>query len=459
MATSPNFIQPTNSNLVQDYIAMLLNDRYVTQSIVEIRPQFNKLHTLIDKTQGSPIFVNKMLIEQPFVDSAMPVATCNGVSLSASNSIATITITGNTKDIFAKPFSVRDNVTQTEGKILSHSATTLVVSFVASGTSGVTAFTASDFATGNNITQTGVAHMDFYTEDRTTENLYRLPNLRSIALGTVTKSITLSQKDMIELQRIEKEINGVQYLAWKQVMGMMSDYYNGLEEMSIYSNRVLPNSLGDGGKAASLPWQIKNEDGVYIPMGASPNEQTLMDIIEQMREKTGHGGEYTLLPGTDFVSGIQKAVSKNWITYTGKNNTFGGASVDGIDVDEYTFMGTTLKIVKDFNDFNHPQWDNTISTLTGKRKSASSCLLLNTSPVQTSMGEMLPWCQTYVYGKPGTTIGNGGYRVIENGTIDQYGNALPKSTGTTPVVGYQMESTMANVLTDPTKHAFAELSE
>lgn len=457
MATSPNFIQPTNSNLVQDYIAMLLDNRYITQSIIEMRPQFNKLHTLIDKTQGTPKFVNKMLVETPYIDSAVPTATCNGVTLSAGNSIATITLTGNTKDIFAKPFSVRDNVTGTEGKILSHSATTLVVSFVSSGTSGVTAFTSSDFFTGNNITQTGVAHMDYYTEDRTTENLYRLPLFRKIALGTVTKSISLSQKDMIEINRITEEINGVQYMAWKQVMGMMSDYYNGLEEMSLYSNRVLPNELGDGGKAASLIWQIKNEDGVYIPMSSSPSEQTLMNLIEQMRDKTGHGGEYTLLCGTDFVSGIQKAVAKNWITYTGKNNTFGGTSVQGIDVDEYTYMGTTLKVVKDFNDFNHPQWDTTISTITGKKKSASSCLLLNTSSVPTSQGEMLPWCQTYVYGNAGTTIGNGGYRVIENGTIDQYGNALAKSVGTTPVVGYQMEATMANVLTDPTKHGFAEL--
>ena len=462
MATTPNFIQPTGSSLVQDYFAMLLNDRYVTQSIIDVRPQYNKLHKLIDTLQGTPKLVNKTTIEQPFIDVAVPVAVSNGVTLSAGNSIATVTITGNGgQDIFAKPFSIRDNVTGTEGKIMSHTATTLVLSFVSSSTAGVTAFTASDFASGNNITQTGVAHMEFYNQDRATENIYTLPSLRKIALGTVSKGLTLSKQDMIEKNRIMKEINGVQYLSWMQVQNMMADYINGMEEKMLYSDRVLPDQNGNGGKSASIPWQIKNEDGIYMPLSAAPSEQTLMDVIEQMRDKVGMGGEYTILPGSDFVSSIQKALSKNWITYVGKNNTFGGASVDGINVTEYSYMDTTLKVVQDYNDFNHPYWDATISSITGKQRSKSSALILNTNPVHTKEGTTLPFAEQYVYGLSsdlGSGYGEGGYQVIENGTIDRFGNKLPVAPGTTPTVGFLMEATCATVLTDPTKHAFIELN-
>lgn len=457
MATTPIFQQQTNSNLIQDYFAALLQDRHVLQPIMNIRPQFDAMSRIIGTVNKNPIVVQKRHIEQPFKDYTQPVASCVSTTLSNQNQTANVTITGNgTRDVFASPFSVRDNVTGTSGRIISHSATTLQLMFESNPNPTVKAFTSADFASGNPITQSLSATLPTYRTDRTTESMKVLPSLRNIYLETFSRSETLGKDEMIEQNRITDTENGMQFLSWYQIKNMMNEFTTDLEYKILYSDQVATDQYGNGGKMASLPWQIQNEGGIYLPQNAAPNEQTLMDAIEAMRAAKGRGGEFSVFAGTSFSQNIQKAVSRNWITYTGQNNTFGGESVDGINVKEYTYNDVTLKLVTSFNDWNNPAWNQVTSSITGKLKSWDNALILDTDPVETLNYGMQPFASTYIYDLNGKA--NNGYRVIENGSIDRFGNDKEVMAGGVPEVTWMREATSAVVLNRPQNSCFIELS-
>ena len=433
---------------------MALNDRFVLQNIVQLHTQYKSLSYLMSKI-GSPVKVNKQLVEMPYNDWAtVPVAQSTGVTLSNQNTIATVTFQG-AKDIFANKFTVTENVTGTVAKVISHAAGSVVLQFYSSPVAGVSAFTSSDFASGNTFTQSTVAPID-YNESRSTESQYYLPDLRKIVIGTFTKSVSLSKKDMIETNRIKKTVaNGIQYLAWSQVERMLADYVSGLEYQMLTSNQVLPNQNGDGGSIASLPWQIQNEGGLYIPMTSAPDQSVLKQASSYIRDQKGKGGEIMLCGGSDLIGALQSDIARSWLTYTGDSNTFGGKTVDGINFKEYTYLDVKIKFYTDFNDFNHPNWFPTLSNITGSQKSKSSFFAFDTDMVEGNDG-MLPFLTNYYYGLESDTS-DGKYQVTQNGNIDENGAFPTNVTGDTPVVTYAMHGTAAPTLTKPQNCVFGEL--
>ena len=462
MAT-PIFAQPTGQSLIQDFYSMHLEDRFVMPEIVNLRPQFTSMNYLINKLNASPIMSNKMIAEQPYWDVATITAQCVSTTLSQGNSIATVTITGNgSRDLFGNGYMVRDNVTQTEARVIAHTASTLTLQFASSATAGVTAFTSSDFAATNPITETGVGLLSNYNDPRTIQGLKKAPALRKIPLSTITNSVTLTKAEMIEKNRIIKAVqNGVQFMAWTQVENMISNFITGVEERMFYSNQTIPDQLGNGSNAGSLLWQIKNEDGIYIPMTTAPDDTYLRKAIEAIRDKKGKGGKIGLFGGTLFNGSLQQAISNKWLQYTGSDNTFGGKTVDGINVKHYTYLDIDLEFYTDFNNFNHPYWNQTISSITGTPYSQNSALILDTDPVENSLGAPLPFASQICYGLDSDQqIGakGGTYQIVRNGNIDEYGNNLREATGDSPTVTFTMSGNMATILNRPQNSCLLEMA-
>lgn len=454
---SSNILQPVGIPVSQDYWSMRLDNRYVLQEIVQIKNQYRSMSYLMSKI-GNPVRVDKQLVEQGFYDwSAVPTAQSTGVTLSNQNQTASVTLQSNV-DVFVNKKFVTDSNTGVKGRVIAHSAGNVTVEFVSSPVSGVKAFTSSDFNAGAILTQDTVGSLN-YNDSRSFESQYGLPDLRKIVVGTFGNSVSLSKKDMIEKNRIERaEANGIKYLAWFQVEKMLSEYVSGLEKIMVDPNQVqvLPDQNGNNGQVPSLPWQIKNEGGYYMPMTATPSQNDLKEAITYIRDQKGSGCEIMLVGGSDLMGALQSDIARSWLTYAGNTNTFGGNTVKGINFKEYTYLDVTIKFYSDFNDFNHNGWFPAMSSITGKQKSRSSFMMFDTDMVETSNGS-LPFLTNYFYGLPSDSS-DGKYQRIENGNIDGNGAFPDTVTGDTPVVTYSIHQSFAPVLNKPQNCVFGELA-
>ena len=159
---------------------------------------------------------------------------------------------------------------------------------------------------------------------------------------------------------------------------------------------------GNNGQFAGLKDQIINYGGSHQIMQQAPNEAEIKKTIEYIRQSKGSGTEISFFAGTLAYGAIQTSLGDKFIPYAGDTNTIGGKSVKGIDIQTYKWMDCTIKFVP-FNDFNNLGWYNQISTITNTVKQQNAYFAFDTSMVEASNGEALPFMSNYIYGSEDET--------------------------------------------------------
>lgn len=452
-----NNLLPVGIPLNQDYYQMALNDRDVMDIIIQIKKNYQSLSYLTSML-GDPIRHNKYCPELPFTDvSEIPTAQCtSNATLSQQNIIATIPIANQT-NTFAVGYSVYDGTTQTSGKIISSSNTQLVVSFESAVLPTQTAFTSSDFASGNFVLMKTSARVD-PMDPRSIQSRYFGVNLRKFAIQERTASVKIYRQDMHETSRIKRQgPNGVQYMAYYQVERMIDNFWSGFEFDCTYSNQVIGDDTGKGNVMGGVIHQIKNNDGIYHQLNGIPTEQDLKTMLDRYRIASGASGKIIMLPGAGWVGAMQTAITNNWLKYTGKESTFkgkDGGDVKGISVNNYAYLDIEVSFINKFNTFNKTSWQPAQSIL-GDNKAMYSCLMFDTAPVNTAFGTM-PFLSRHYYGSNEGSV-DGTFRVI-NGWIDENGNVPENPLSDVPAVTYIIESNSTILLANPTVAGFCELS-
>ena len=128
------------------------------------------------------------------------------------------------------------------------------------------------------------------------------------------------------------------------------------------------------------------------------SEQLLQNAVQTMRDTYGSGIHIMALCGSDFMAWFQNTISNKYGLFTGELNLFGGKSIKGLNFTSYYYMDCVIHF-KIYNGFNNTNWFNARSINNpAVYKYKSSCLLLNTEPVNTVKDGTQPFITRYCYG-------------------------------------------------------------
>lgn len=110
------------------------------------------------------------------------------------------------------------------------------------------------------------------------------------------------------------------------------------------------------------------------------------DMLSTMRRKvSGNGRNLLALMGTDILGRLQTLIGSSYITYVGTNNTFGGASVSGIDIYQYDYLGMKVRFAT-WDLLSDPMFAGKISTITGTPKMNNSIYFIDMTPIESADG-------------------------------------------------------------------------
>lgn len=138
-----------------------------------------------------------------------------------------------------------------------------------------------------------------------------------------------------------------------------------------YQTQGLRSSILDRGKYMSLSSEMTLDD--------------FNDFIREMRRVVANGRKMVALMGIEALGRLQMLCGNQYLTYTGTANTFGGVSVEGLEIYKYNYVGMSLEFVH-WTLLDDPSFLNTISTVTGKPKHSSSIYFLDMTPLPAADG-------------------------------------------------------------------------
>lgn len=134
-----------------------------------------------------------------------------------------------------------------------------------------------------------------------------------------------------------------------------------------------------------LRWNIMYNGGTYLPLTGKITRDEFHDFINTMMLKSTTGKRRVVaLMGQQFLSDLQD-LNRDAITYSGNRNTFGGLDVVGFDTQMYAAAGMELEFSR-FSLVDDPTIFPEISSITGKRRWSTSCLILDLGPIESADG-------------------------------------------------------------------------
>lgn len=159
------------------------------------------------------------------------------------------------------------------------------------------------------------------------------------------------------------------------------------EEYNLYLSEL--GSIGSGNgttyTTAGVRWSIINRGGTYLPLTSELTEDVWQDFLEEMvRKSANNGRRLVALMGSAAMGRLQQIVAP-YIVASGNNNTFGGASVSGLNVMKYSYLGLEIEFVR-WALLDDEMFRGELSSVTGKPKMSSTILLVDLSPVPTADG-------------------------------------------------------------------------
>ncbi len=140
------------------------------------------------------------------------------------------------------------------------------------------------------------------------------------------------------------------------------------ERQLLLGDRAVFNSpQGTTYTTASLAWAAKNRGGQYVPLNTTLTQTMWSNILQTQRIKkaTRGGKRKIILAGDGFITYFQNNFTQQFVVTAGIRNTFGGQTVNGLDVRMWAIAGEEYDIIH-LPFFDDPDyWVNDATTIPG----------------------------------------------------------------------------------------------
>lgn len=159
-----------------------------------------------------------------------------------------------------------------------------------------------------------------------------------------------------------------------------------LEYKYAFSERQIKNGpQGEYYTTGGLRWSIINNGGSYLSLTAELTQTVFNDFLEQMVRVSAEGGRKLIaLMGSAAMARLQTILG-DYIKYAGTQNTFGGASVTGLNVMKYAYAGLEIEFVR-WALLDDEMFRSELSAINGKPKMSNSIYFIDTTSVPAADG-------------------------------------------------------------------------
>ena len=159
-----------------------------------------------------------------------------------------------------------------------------------------------------------------------------------------------------------------------------------LEYKYAFSERQIKNGpQGEYFTTGGLRWSIINNGGSYLSLTSELTQAVFNDFLEQMVRVSAEGGRKLIaLMGSSAMARLQTILG-DYIKFAGTQNTFGGASVTGLNVMKYAYAGLEIEFVR-WALLDDEMFRSELSAINGKPKMSNSIYFIDTTPIPAADG-------------------------------------------------------------------------
>lgn len=317
-----------------------LNSPQKTQMVYDLSGGYNVLMTLTDiinKQKSTEVVALDAKYEKPVLGKSGITAQI------ASTAQAGLNLTVNFSDPTFQLFRVGNNifdVSRNQGRVVSTAPGTLVIEPTAKT---ATLTTGTQFVAGGLAKDGWDVSVNRGSTGKT--SLFENPAYDYNYTSIMRDSQTLFRRDMVSSYPMFKG----KYWYTAQDEMMVRRWARGYEYKSWFSWRGQAAASGGGTKNENggLEWAIKNRGGVVATLANNPTKLDFENFIMDVKNRQTSGNvELTLLMGSGALRNIQTNFTQNFIQYAGNTNTFGGVSVQGLDVKKYNIAGVSCNFIE-----------------------------------------------------------------------------------------------------------------
>jgi len=159
-----------------------------------------------------------------------------------------------------------------------------------------------------------------------------------------------------------------------------------LEYKYAFSERQIKQGpYGEYYTTGGLRWSIINNGGSYLSLTSELTQSVFNDFLEQMVRISAEGGrKLVALMGSSAMARLQTILG-DYIKFAGTANTFGGASVTGLNVMKYAYAGLEIEFVR-WALLDDEMFRGELSSINGKPRMSNSIYFIDTTAVPAADG-------------------------------------------------------------------------
>jgi hypothetical protein len=372
-----------------------LNKDDKSASVYDLSGGYNVIDFLV--TRGAPArSIDGMdgVFYKPIMGSSTPTAQIASSTVT-STSLMTVVFTDPSFDKFRLKEVIGDGTANMNlGRVIAKAAGTVTIeaaagtSFVAGQTFAAGAFAVSMFTASGSRFSSGM------------ESLYEYPKYIRNQTSITRESLSLARRDMSKTW--VEYAGGMWYTAQEPLT--VKRFARHLERKAIWSKlgNTTSSLEGDISYSMGLRESILDSErgGVYMPLSSSMTQGQFEAWIGRIADRQNSAKyKITLGVGRGFLSWIQSYTTP-FIQFAGRTNTFGGESVEGLDVYNYSVNGVSVDLVMIpfFNDRDMFPGVSSIGGLGNFTRMQYTAIALDTNMYESVDGKMLPAMEKLYFG-------------------------------------------------------------
>lgn len=411
-----------SGNMSDNLFAAVLNERNSFKMVYNRSFGYNKLATIASilniNTGGTRIDTYNGKYEYAWDDRNEVISMIRTATAVGNNIL--LQFYDSAYDAFRLKDQVMDSE-QNKGRVIDKSPGQILIEPTGYTFNTATMFTANQYCKV-------LKDLSGIRDSRGKSNLFSLPQTDFNYVATTRDSVGLSRKDKISTL----VMNGKEYWWSKAEDDMVARIANGDERTLLFGERTQYESSLEGlvNDSGGLDWSIKNRGGIYKPLTSVITRSQFHDILLEHSVRSTSSDSVVIVMGKAMLMHMQETFTSDFIKYVGRNNTFGGETVKGLNVMQYAIGGIVYNflLLPCLDDKKYFPETSLIPGVRGTRMS-NRIYILDLAPLRVQGGEgTLPAIERLYWGEEGPL-----YRVIP-GMVGANGN----STGGNTVGKYQM---------------------
>ena len=362
MNTAGNPSPDPNLNLFANLINMPDKEKWVFEQfngmgLMELLQKILSKQAAKETVSQAEAFYGQF--SKPIIGSPFVVKITQGTSQVLAGNLLKVTLQDTVSDVFRKQNLVNDGspVTNLQGRVVAHGAGY----FVLEPTNDTYVWTTADFPAGTIATVIG--NTSGVGESEPMESQYYTPLYVSNQTSPFRENVRLSAD---QTGKTWAYTSDGKYWFYYQQYGMMQRIPMLKDLKYIFSkyNTFNGSSLPGGVVPYSMGFidaiQDPLRNGIYNLNTSLMTKNTFETWMNQLADRTSNQS-FTLVVGRGFLNTIQNFTTQ-YIKFVGKNNTFGGETVKGLDVRNYSINGWDTNIIM-ANSLNNQDQFQTRSSL------------------------------------------------------------------------------------------------